>query len=170
MPHQPRPVAAAVAQLLPDHVLQTHTKALRPPTHQTDPERWVPVVLMQRFLSSAGRIVFASGEPPFEEPPRAYGEGWVTLGPQQPYPMAMEYGETFVITQKLRDQLREIGRLGDDGLATNLPGVERWVEVVGRRLPRPGLTHRPHAKQAPSQRPQRFHPGQSIPQTQAGVG
>ena len=42
--------------------------------------------------------------------------------------------------QELQDRLREIGRLGDDGLATNLPGVERWVEVVRGRLPRPRLT------------------------------
>ena len=91
---------------------------------------------MQRFLSSAGRIVYASGEPPLEEPPGDYGEGWVTLGPQQPYTAAMEYEERPVVRQELQDRLREIRRLGDDGLVTNLPGVDRWVEslVVGYRV------------------------------------
>ena len=53
----------------------------------------------------------------------------------------MEYEETSIVKQQQQDRLREIGRLvEDDGLATNLPGVERWVEVVGGRLPRPRLT------------------------------
>ena len=66
----------------------SHTTLCRapcPPTHLTDLE---PTVYMQRFLSSAGRIVYASGEPPLEEPPGEYGEGWVTMGPQQPYKAA----------------------------------------------------------------------------------
>ena len=70
-------------------------------------------VYVQRFLISAGRIVYASGEPPLEEPRGEYGEGWVTLGPQQPYTAAMEYDETSIGRQELQDRIREIGRLGD---------------------------------------------------------
>ena len=138
VPHQPGPRAAVAAtQVVPHHALHTHTEVPCEPEHRTDPE---PTVYVQRFLSSAGRIVYASGDPPLEEPPRDYGEGWVTLGSQQPYTAAVEYEETPVVTQEMQDRLRESGRLGDDELATNLPGVERSVEVVGGRLPRPRLS------------------------------